>query len=309
MGQHKLFRINQDVVQEVPSSISRLERHLQGLIERNLSELFGIRFLASEYRIEADPTGRIDTLGIDENDCPVIIEYKRQGNQNILSQILFYRDWLMKNKAAFELLVLRKLGTEDSAKIDFGKTRLLCIASEYSKYDLSVVDQLKRNIELITYRHYGNDLLLLEYAKRPQALAKTKPSEEIASFNEETVAESEQIGFLQRYARADQALLNLLANVRDHILALGEDVEIAELKHYQAFKRIKNFACVDLAPSKGCIMLYLRVDPSTVTLEPGFTRDMRELGHLGTGDLEVLVRSQSDIERADTYLRNAYDSV
>jgi hypothetical protein len=30
--------------------------------------------------------GRIDTLGLDDNNCPVIIEYKHALNENVISQ-------------------------------------------------------------------------------------------------------------------------------------------------------------------------------------------------------------------------------
>jgi len=42
------------------------------------------------------------------------------------------------------------------------------------------------------------------------------------------------------------------------------------LKNYTAFKRIKNFACVSLQ-RKGEIAIRVKIDPDTITLEPGFT--------------------------------------
>ena len=50
--------------------------------------------------------GRIDTLGLDENGCPVIVEYKRHNNENVINQGLFYPDWLFDHKADFRLLVI-----------------------------------------------------------------------------------------------------------------------------------------------------------------------------------------------------------
>ena len=46
-------------------------------------QFLGVTFLATEYSTGQKTTGRIDTLGIDENNCPVIIEYKRETNQNV----------------------------------------------------------------------------------------------------------------------------------------------------------------------------------------------------------------------------------
>ncbi|ROV70530.1 hypothetical protein D3105_00415 [Streptomyces globisporus] len=43
--------------------------------------------------------------------------------------------------------------------------------------------------------------------------------------------------------------------------------------------------------------------PDSVKLEEGFTRDMRGIGHLGTGDLEVRVVSAADLEKAAPLIR------
>lgn len=49
------------------------DQELHQLIENNIRYTMGIRLIASEYPI---PNGRIDTLGLDEDGIPVIIEYK-----------------------------------------------------------------------------------------------------------------------------------------------------------------------------------------------------------------------------------------
>ena len=40
--------------------------------------------------------------------------------------------------------------------------RRLCIASDFTKYDGHAVEQINRNIELIRYRRFADDLLMLE---------------------------------------------------------------------------------------------------------------------------------------------------
>lgn len=52
------------------------------------------------------------------------------------------------------------------AKLIEAESDSLCIAGDYAKYDLHAVPHIGRNIELITYRHYGGDLLLLDYYNR-----------------------------------------------------------------------------------------------------------------------------------------------
>src|SRR4030043_1678695 len=105
------------------------ETKLRDFFAENLEEILGVRFLEKEY-----PTtdGRIDTLGIDENNSPVIIEYKWKENEEILAQGLFYFNWLMKNKRHFELLVDKKLG--EKTEINWEQPRVILIAQGFSRY-------------------------------------------------------------------------------------------------------------------------------------------------------------------------------
>lgn len=50
-----------------------------------MQTFLGIRFLASEYETGKTHKGRIDSLGLDENGCPVIIGYKRAKNENVIN--------------------------------------------------------------------------------------------------------------------------------------------------------------------------------------------------------------------------------
>src|SRR4051812_5229835 len=169
MSDIKLFQIEGDAVHELEGHSVALERSLQTLIERHLDVFLGIRFLASEYSTGKTHGGRIDTLGIDENGCPCIIEYKRATNENVINQGLFYLDWLMDHKGEFELLVLKRFGQELADRIEWPAPRLLCIAGDFTKYDEHAVQQINRNIELLRYVRFGENLLLLELVNAVEA--------------------------------------------------------------------------------------------------------------------------------------------
>ena len=102
MGDIKLFRIKDEVV-DIEGTSMRLEKNLQNIIEDNMEIFLGVKFLATEYKTGKVHNGRIDSLGIDENNCPVIIEYKRSINENVINQGLYYLDWLLDHKAEFQL--------------------------------------------------------------------------------------------------------------------------------------------------------------------------------------------------------------
>ena len=302
----KLFDLTKDPATEIPGKASAVERSLHDLIERHLEAMLGIRLLGSEYATGPKHAGRIDTLGIDENNSPAIIEYKRSTNQNVINQGLFYMDWLLDHRAEFELLVLRKFGPEAADLIDWSAPRLLCIAGGFTRYDEHAVEQMNRNIELIRYRRFGEGLLMLEMVNAVSAVSPASTGG--GASGSTTTKGGAQKMFSQVLVSIEGPLQDLFRALRDHILALGDDIQEKTLTRYVAFKRIKNFACVDVRPREGTVLMYLKVDPDTVTLTSNFTRDVREIGHYGTGDLEVTIRTPEDLERAKPLLQESYDA-
>ena len=267
-------------------------------MEQHLDSFLGVRFLATEYVTGKVHGGRIDTLGLDDNNCPVIIEYKRALNENVISQGLFYLDWLMDHQGEFTLQVLKKLGPAFADQIDWSGPRLLCIAGDFTRYDEYAVLQIPRNIELLRYRRYGGDLLLLELVRANTAVPNVKHSSGQANKEKHYPAKFIELG-------ADSnALQDVWESLKAFLLALGDDVQMKELEHYVAFRRLKNFACVKLRTKD--LLVWARLEPSSVLLEEGFTRDVSQLGHAGTGDLEIRIQSPSDFARAQPLLLRSY---
>ena len=185
MSDVKLFRTNGNQVIELEGRSVALEKSLQQLIEQQLEVFLGIRFLATEYSTGKSHGGRIDTLGLDENGCPCIIEYKRSQNENVINQGLFYLDWLMDHKADFELLVIKILGQEAAQTIDWSSPRLLCIAGDFTKYDQHAVQQINRNIELIRYVRFGQEFLLFEMVHAVVVASKPEGAHSVAETRRE----------------------------------------------------------------------------------------------------------------------------
>ena len=298
MGDLKLFQISEQGTEELYGQSMSIEKSLQQLFEKNLEQLLGIRFVASEYSTGRTHGGRIDTLGLDENNSPVIIEYKRSTNENVINQGLFYLDWLLDHQAEFELSILKQYGKEVSDTIDWSNPRLVCIAGGFTKYDEHAVKQINRNIELYQYKYYENNLLLLDLVNATTAKPITISSD--FSVTSKTVSD-----YLKQATVESKDLFDGLVS---YLMALGDDVQENVTKHYIAYKRIKNFACVEFHPSTQKILMYVKVNPDTVTLEPGFTRDMRGIGHYGTGDLEIVLYSHADFEKAKPYIDQSYEA-
>jgi predicted transport protein len=299
MSDIKLFRIGPKVSELQGKSVT-IEKSLQTLFERNMEEFLGIRFLASEYTTGRSHSGRIDSMGIDENGSPVVVEYKRTLNENVITQGLFYLDWLLDHKAEFILLVTKKLGQKVADSIDWSNPRLLCIAGDFTKYDEYAVQQINRNIELIRYRRYDDDLMILELVNATMAEA-TETAQNGAA---RTSTAKTPLEYL---SQAPPTLRDLYEGLKSFLIALGDDVQVAPLACYIAFKRIRNFACVEIHPQSQKLLVFVKIVPDSVELVAGFLRDVRSIGHFGTGDLEITISSEEQLERAKPLIIKSYE--
>ena len=296
MSEIKLFSIGNQVNELVSNEVI-LEKELQNLIEKNMETFFGVRFLKSEYAIT---NGRMDSIGIDENNSPVIFEYKRSQNENVINQGLFYLDWLLDHKADFKLLVIEKLGMDAAEKIDWSVPCVFCIAHDFTKYDIHAVNQMQRNIKLVSYRKYNNDLILFEHINTPIAKPIATDSESSADKRQ-----TNQKTHVEKLVLATENIKTLYQSVCDFIESLGDDIASNQLKLYIAYKKVQNVACIEIYSKQ--IIIYLKLSPDTVDLENGFTRDMRNVGHYGTGDLQVTIKSVADFEKAKALIVRAYN--
>lgn len=302
MADIKLFRVSGGKAVELAGSEVPLEKALQTLIEKNLETFLGVRFLASEHGTGKAHGGRIDTLGIDENGGPVIIEYKRSANEAVINQGLFYLDWLLDHRADFKLLVLDRLGAESAQVIDWNAPRLLCIAGDFTRYDEHAVRLIDRNIELIRYKRFGDDLLLFELVHRTSSEVLT-PAGSVSGKK----STSKKVG--QSLEEADEVLRGRFENLKAFLLSLGDDVQLKETDLYFAFRRIKNFACVEIHPTKRKLTVFVKVDPDSVDLASyrDLLRDVRKVGHYGTGDLEISILNDTDLEHAKPFIQKSYE--
>lgn len=296
MADIKLFNIKGSV-KEYQAGTVTLEKELQTVIENNMVTFFGVTFLASEYR--TTDSGRMDSIGIDENHCPVIFEYKRSMKDNVINQGLFYLNWLLDHKDSFKVLVIEKLGLKAADDIDWTMPRVVCIAGDFTKYDESAIKQMNRNISLIRYKKFGNDLLMFEQIN--ENVAATIPDAEPAGNKPKAVYKT----FEEQLETADQHVKILYQDLTNYILSLGDDISENHLKLYAAFKKIKNV--VTVVANKKKLVVNLPLDVSTVTFEEGFSRDVTNLGHWGCGSVELHLQNSTDLEKAKPLIDRAYN--
>ncbi|WP_432032133.1 DUF5655 domain-containing protein [Streptomyces antibioticus] len=309
----KLFRLDADGRDvELQGSTVGLEVELQRRIEAGMESMLGIRFLASEYPTGPWHRGRIDSLGLDENGTPALIEYKKGADSGVLSQAVSYLSWLDSARHEFEALVKEKLGSEAAESIDWRNPRMVCIAAGFSHHDRVAVHRLRERIDLVRYRLFEGGLLSLLLIESTPGSTRPTSGRRQSREREVTASAASNDGETSVQATATAAaipgcLRNLYAELEEALTAWGE-VEVAQLRHYIAYRRMVNVASVIFRPKHGAILIYLKIDPDTVELEEGFSRDMRGIGHLGTGDLEVRIASAADLEKAGPLIQRAFEA-
>lgn len=308
MSDIKLFSLNGSVASELEAKTALLEKHLQAHVETHMDVLLGVRFLATEYDTGKTHKGRIDSLGIDENSCPVIVEYKRHSNENVINQGLFYLDWLLDHQAEFRWLVMERFGKEVAESIEWGSTRLICIASDFNKYDEHAVQQINRNIELMRYRYFGQDLLLLELvnAQSANGTVVREPTDKSRAVGNKSFSKDKTQA--ERLADANPELLDVFNILCSYAEALGDEVQRKELKLYTVFKRIRNFMSIVIMPGKNDpkLLVYLKLPSEQFFIQDGFSRDVSEIGHWGTGNVELSLRNREDWSKAQHLVDRSY---
>lgn len=289
----------------------KTEKDLQYLVEKNLEAIFNCKFVATEFPTGPKHAGRIDTLALSEDGNPVIIEYKKVESSDLINQSLFYLSWLSDHRGDFELAASKTLG---KTEIDWSEIRVICIAPGYKKYDLHAVQMMGANIELWQYKLFENGSFYLEEIFRRQSAGGEYAESATIGKNPKMVAAGKKAALtratgsytMDSYIEKAGKMLPLLQDLQAFILALSDSIEEVPKKLYIAYKVAQNFVCIDVRQSR--LILYLKLDPAEIKLATNM-RDVTNIGHYGTGNLEISIENSEQLEGAKRYITLAFEAI
>lgn len=298
-----LFSIQGEKTKKILSKSLDLEKKLQRLFENNLEDVLNITFLAHEYSTSFG--GRIDTLGIDKNGSPAIIEYKKNQNDNVINQGLSYLRWLLDHKADFEILCRNN---KVAVEIDWDSPRVICIAENYNKFDIDTADILPINIELLRYRIYENDILSLDIENYQKVRISTSGILKKAR-NQKGKQDVLQKNYLleDHLKNAHREIKLLFYKLREKITALDENIIEEAKAKYVAYKTSTNF--VDIVVLGNSLKIFLNVKSGKLIDKNSIARDLtkpKSIGHWGNGDYEVKLQSENDLEKVFDLIKQSY---
>lgn len=303
-----LYQIKQQKVDQIKPSSFKNERELQKLFEANLEALLGVRFVASEFTTGDRQRGRIDSLGVDQDGTPVIVEYKKSGKENVINQGLFYLDWLVDHKGDFTLVAQEALGKD--IELDWSSPRLILVAESFSEYDKYAVNRIGANIQLWTYRRYGADFLFLEsiFATINQKVSKKEKPIIVEAVSDEAEVVEEIIYTLDDHLKGKSEDVKILFEaLRERIFSLNVDNDVLEKpnKIYISYKHGKNFC--EVRPQSKEIKIWLDIPFSDLDDPKKISRDVSNVGHYGTGEVETKLGSLAELEDVMYLIEQSYN--
>ena len=270
------------------------ERQLQRLVEDNLLEIFGVQFIASEFVIRGEQPGRIDTLGLDLDGAPAIIEYKRSENETVINQGLYYMNWLLDHRGDFIVAARDALG--EKVEVNWTNPRLIILAQNYAKWDTHAVRQMGEGIELWSYILYGDDLLHLELV-----YGQMRTLQPVRALSTEDADEVErQYTIDDHLENKPEQVQELFFAIREGIFAwASEEGDILETpnKLYISYRHGRNFCEIELQAR--ALKMHIDIAYEDLDDPQGIARDVSGVGHWGTGEVEVKL---DDLERVDYVL-------
>lgn len=308
-----IFEIEKGKAKRVRLSEFKLEKDLQRLIEENMEIIFNCRLIATEFSTGNIHSGRIDSLAISEDFNPVIIEYKKVASSDLINQSLYYLHWIRDHKGDFQVVANKVL--DKNIEVDWSDIRVICIAPEYKKYDLHAAQVMGANIELWQYKLYENGVLNIEEVYKR---INTSPRE-FEDYNEKNLVMVEAgkkaaitrknavYTIEEHFNNLDKSLVDLFNIVRDYITSLDSSIEELPKKNYIAYKTSQNFVCLQTYKRK--LTLYLKLNPDEVKPMPAQCRDVRNIGHYGTGEFELIIKDLVDFEETKFLINEAYKNI
>ncbi len=301
-----LYSIKNSKLEPIRKVEFKYERELQKLTEENLEELFGLKFVASEFQLD---NLRIDTLAFNEETKSfVIIEYKKGKNYSVIDQGYSYLSLLLNNKAEFVLKYNQKFnknyGKED---LDFSQTIVMFIAPNYTTYQLKSIEFNDLAFELWKVTKFNNNTVLYDQINVSENKASIK---EVSSSQPNTV-KAKVNKEIRKYTIDDvfikrPHMMDFFNVIKERIENEFDEVIIKASKLYIVFK-INNKIFLSIEPMSQYLKFWINMPVGELKDPENKTRDVSQKGHHGVGNYEINIKPEDDLYYFMSLIKQAYD--
>ena len=300
-----IYNIDDEKLTPIKQVKFKNERELQTLTEKNLEELFGLKFVATEFQVD---NLRIDTLAFNEETKSfVIIEYKNIKNYSVIDQGYSYLSLLLNNKAEFVLkynLVFNTSLSKD--EFDFSQTSVMFISPSYTTYQLKSVEFSDIAFELWKVVKYSNGTVLYDKVNNTNNTASIKQITNSDNTKQKVNREIKKYTEEDTLSGKPDDIKSLYYELKEFVLSNYDDVEINHVKYYFVFK-VNNKIIVSVSVLSKSIKTWINLKETELNDPDNRIRNVTNVGHHGVGDYEFKITSENDFYYFDKLFKQSYD--
>ena len=289
----KIYTLNNSKLNEVSEKVFKLEREIQQVFEDNLETVMGLTLVRSEFTIK---NKRIDTLAYDKQaKAFIIIEYKRDKNVSVVDQGFTYLSLMLENKADFIVEYNEQLKQNlQRNDVDWTQTRVAFVSPSFTENQILATNFKDIAIELWEVKRYENNTIVINEVKKSRSAESIKPiteqNKELKRVTDEIVVYTED----DLLVSGSDETRELYFKFKDGILNLADDIQVIANKQYIAFRKSRNIVCMNI--QKKQIRMWSGAKFGSLDDAKGLAIDVSNTGHWGTGDYEINVNSDKDLE-------------
>jgi len=290
----QIFQQTSKELKSLKEQAFKLEKDIQKVVEDNLEQISGYRFIKSEFIVK---NNRFDTLAYDaENYSFVIIEYKRNRNYSVIDQGVSYLNLMLEYKSDF--IVEYNESQKENLKrsdVDWSQSKVIFIAPSFTDFQKQSSNFKDLPIELWEIRRFENGIIVVNPIKKSQAApsikqVQTKEESSISKVVKEIKVYTEEV----HLSGKSEDVIELYEKFKTAILNMDSDIEVIPKKLYIAFRKGKNITDIHIQ-QKG-LKIWINLHVGDLDDPKKLTSDVSRKGHWGNGDYELTVNDTKNLE-------------
>lgn len=229
-----LFKVSRNKLKEVKEKNFNLEKDIQKVTENNLGEIFGYRFISSEFQLK---NLRVDTLAFNEESKSfIIIEYKKDRNTSVIDQGFSYLSLMLNHKADFILEYNQETNSSIARNdVDWSQSRVVFVSPQFTTYQKGAMEFKDLAFELWEVKKYDNNTILYNHLKPAQ----TSESIKTVTANNTVRAVSGEIKTYtieDHFKKGWDESRDLFDKLSERLLSLDSSIYVNPVKSYIGYK-------------------------------------------------------------------------
>ena len=300
----QIFQQNKGQLNGLREKPFKLEKDIQKLVENNLGQVSGYKFIKSEFVVKSY---RIDSLAFDEENCSfVIIEYKRDRNYSVVDQGVSYLNLMLEYKADFIIEYNEsQKSTLKRSDVDWSQSKVVFVSPSFTDFQKQSYNFKDLPIELWEIKQFENDIIVINPVKKSQSAPSIKQVQPKGNSTISRVSEEIKVYTEEDHLKGkSEETVELYENYKNAILNLAPDIEIIPKKKRVSFV-IKGKIFSDICIQQNNLKIWINLKKGYLDDPKKLSRDVSNLGHWGNGDYELTVSDTKNIEYILSLIKQA----